>query len=327
MNATPHDALFKSTFSDPARAMDELRAVAPEQLVRHLDLASAEHVSGSFVDEALRQRHTDVLHRVKLAGRDAFAYLLLEHQSEPDPLMPYRLLRYMVRIWERWLEQTPDAKSLPIILPLVLSHAPQGWTAPRSMNALYDAPAQVLDDAGPWVPDFEFAVDDLSQQSDEALRGRTADALAKLVVMLLKHARTKDEISSLVLEWIDLVQTVVKAPSGVAALGRVMRYVLLVDRKVEPGEFGRLLELAAGPRAKEAFVTAGQMLIEQGREQGIAKGIEQGIEQTLRRQLGLRFGTLPAWVETRIAGASRAALQGWADRILTARSVEEVFAD
>ena len=37
-----------------------------------------------------------------LDGRAAFVYVLIEHQSSPDPMMPLRMLRYVMRIWERW---------------------------------------------------------------------------------------------------------------------------------------------------------------------------------------------------------------------------------
>ena len=44
-----------------------------------------EQVLGSFVDEELRQHHSDVLFRVRLkTGSDAFAYVLLEHKSSSD---------------------------------------------------------------------------------------------------------------------------------------------------------------------------------------------------------------------------------------------------
>jgi hypothetical protein len=57
---------------------------------------------------------------------------------------------------------------------------------------------------------------------------------------------------------------VVGAAHGVEALALVMRYVLLVNDHVEPEALQALLERAVGPEAKEAIVTAGQRLIEQG---------------------------------------------------------------
>lgn len=176
MSGTPHDALFKAIFSQPALAMDEVRAVLPPELTRHLDAASAQLCAGSFVDEELKERHADLLFRVAVAGQDAFVYLLLEHQSEPDALMPYRLLRYLVRVWERWLAEHPGATTLPAIVPLVLTHASRGWTAPRTMHELYGLDPAVLRDFSRWLPALEFALDDLSTRSDEELRARVMGA-------------------------------------------------------------------------------------------------------------------------------------------------------
>jgi hypothetical protein len=50
--------------------------------------------------------------------------------------MPFRLLKYMVRIWDHWQRSTEGAKKLPPIIPLVLSHAPSGWKAARDLLEL-----------------------------------------------------------------------------------------------------------------------------------------------------------------------------------------------
>jgi hypothetical protein len=58
---------------------------------------------------------------------------------------------------------------------------------------------------------------------------------------------------------------------------------------------------------------------------GIEKGIHQGETLVLRRQLTRRFGPLPAWVEQRLEEASAAQLEAWAERVLDAAQLEEVF--
>ena len=68
------------------------------------------------MDAALRSRLTDLLFSVKLAGRDARLYLLFEHQSEEDPLLPFRVLTYEVRIWEAWRRKHRKARKLPPII-------------------------------------------------------------------------------------------------------------------------------------------------------------------------------------------------------------------
>jgi hypothetical protein len=84
--STPHDAVFRQVFGVPANAASQLRAVLPADVAARLDLGKLALVPGSFVDEALRWRHSDLLFTAPLGGRDAFVYLLIEHQSSDDPL-------------------------------------------------------------------------------------------------------------------------------------------------------------------------------------------------------------------------------------------------
>jgi len=58
---------------------------------------------------------------------------------------------------------------------------------------------------------------------------------------------------------------------------------------------------------------------------GIEQGIQQGEVIVLLRQLTRRFGPLPAWVEERLTQASRQALEAWAERVLDAQQLEDVF--
>lgn len=97
-----HDALFKAAFTDLDSARGELRAALGPTIAARIDWDTLEVVKGSFVDAALRYRHTDLLFSVKLDRRDARIYVLFEHQSDVDAMMPFRFLGYEVRIWEQW---------------------------------------------------------------------------------------------------------------------------------------------------------------------------------------------------------------------------------
>jgi predicted transposase/invertase (TIGR01784 family) len=92
-----HDAFFKRIFSVPANAAGELRSILPSTLVAQLDLDKLELVEGTFVSRELRLRHTDLLFRVPLlkprsGHRYVYVYVLLEHQSQVDRDMPFRML-------------------------------------------------------------------------------------------------------------------------------------------------------------------------------------------------------------------------------------------
>ena len=78
-------------------------------------------------------------------------------------------------------------------------------------------------------------------------------------------------------------------------------------------------------------------VIERHKSEGRAEGLEQGIERGVRlgrvdgerlaleRQLRLRFGSLSPEVEERVAGAAAVDLEIWLDKILYAKTLDEVF--
>ena len=139
--STPHDALFKFVFSQPEQAASELRAVLPHELSTRLDWASLSLAPASFVDERLAKRHADLLFSIRCDGRDAFLYVLLEHQSTSDPFMAFRLLRYMVRIWDAFLRSHPAAGKLPAVIPVVIITAtPAGRHRPSCPTSSISIP-------------------------------------------------------------------------------------------------------------------------------------------------------------------------------------------
>jgi predicted transposase/invertase (TIGR01784 family) len=85
-----------------------LASVLPDEVVAAVDWSTLTLEPGSYVDAALRQSHSDLLFRVQAkGGRPVLVYVLVEHQSEPDPWMPQRLYEYIGRIWARWRRERP----------------------------------------------------------------------------------------------------------------------------------------------------------------------------------------------------------------------------
>jgi predicted transposase/invertase (TIGR01784 family) len=94
----PHDALFRFTFSQPEHAAALLKSNLPAAIAEQIEWSTLALEPGSFVDEQLAWRHSDLLFTVNLEGRETFIYLLIEHQSSPDPQMAWRVLRYVARL-------------------------------------------------------------------------------------------------------------------------------------------------------------------------------------------------------------------------------------
>jgi predicted transposase/invertase (TIGR01784 family) len=332
----PHDALFKAVLGQPEHARGTLRAIAPGPLAEALDWSTLTLRPGSFVDSAFSHQHTDLLYSVTWRdGDEAVVHLLFEHQSTPpsDGLMAHRLLRYQGRIWDRWRIDHPKRKKLPMIFPIVMYHGAAPWSEPRSFDALLDVPAGVRPAVEPYLVRFTYLLHDLSKISDDELRqGAMMTALAKLVAMCFKYARTGADFVEHLARWMNVVREVARAPNGLEALAQVMHYILEVNEHVGSEALQELLEREIGSEAKDAIVTTGQQLIEQGRQQGIEQGRQQGrqqgIQEFLLRLLRQRFGdAVDPRVEQRIAGASAEQVEVWSVRVLSAASLAELLGD
>ena len=69
-----------------------------------------------------------------------------------------------------------------------------------------------------------------------------------------------------------------------------------------------------------------QQWIDEGIEKGIEKGIPRGVRVTLRKQLRLRFPTVSEAALAQLDEADLPTLERWSERVLTASSVDDVFA-
>ncbi|WP_437854337.1 Rpn family recombination-promoting nuclease/putative transposase [Sorangium sp. So ce363] len=335
MTPTPHDALFKSTFGQPEHAAAALRQALPAALAARIDFASLALQPGSFIDDALAASHSDLLFTARLERASLFVYVLFEHQSTTHPLMAFRLLTYMVRIWQGYLERHPRATLLPAILPVVLHHSEGGWSAAVSFQDLLEVPPETRTLMAEYVPQFRFVLDDISQETDEALRARAMTALGRLVLWCFRHARDPEDLVERLSAWRDVVQEVRRAPDGGAALVRVWRYILSIADPREPDKLLPRLLVAAGPDAEEEIVTIADYLREEGRLAGEREGRLageregrlEGQRSTLLKQLRLRFGELPQPIEARIRAADAVQIEGWTERVLTAPTLDDALAE
>src|SRR5512145_1152396 len=205
-NDNCHDKLFKSALADPHDAAMELRAVLPPALAARLDFQTLAPVPGTFVDEEMRGSQADLLYTVRCADQQALLYVLLEHKSEVDRWTLLQLLRYMLRIWEQCLAQKPPPCTLPPIIPVIVHHSETGWTAPAKFQGLFDASLMGDAEFRRLTPEFEVLLDDISGQSDEALRARAMSPAATLSFLFLRDGREEGRVLEEMPTWADLIR-------------------------------------------------------------------------------------------------------------------------
>ena len=331
---SPHDALVKAIFARPEHAEGELRRLLPPELNARIDWTTLTLRPGTYVDDALRSRHSDLLFSATCAGKTpVLLYLLFEHQSIDDPLMAFRLLRYMVRIWDDFLRDHPGATRLPAILPLVLHHSPDGWTSPTDFHALLDLDADALPLVAAHVPSFRFLLDDVSAESDEDLRARAMTALGRLVLFCLRHAREPGRFAHEIARWLGLIAEARDAPGGAEALLLIWRYIVTATNPADPQELVKQLLAVVGKQEEREIMSIADWYEDRGRQAGLEKGRDEGRDEGLKmgarnlllRQLRARFGALPAAAEARVQTAEAAQVDIWAERVLTATTLDDVL--
>ncbi|WP_406704201.1 Rpn family recombination-promoting nuclease/putative transposase [Sodalis sp.] len=179
-----HDALFKKFLGNIAVARDFLEIHLPPHLRERCDFGTLAMESGSFIEDDLKGQCSDMLYSMKTtAGHDGYVYCLIEHQSRPEKLMAFRLMRYAVAAMQRHLEQGND--QLPVVIPLLFYH---GTTSP------YPYSTQWLDcftdpELAQSVYRQAFPLVDITAMPDDEILSHRRVALLELVQ---KHIRTRD---------------------------------------------------------------------------------------------------------------------------------------
>jgi hypothetical protein len=304
--------VFRRFFGVPENAASELRAVLPPDLTARLDLGQLAPVPASFIDDELRWRYSDLLFTTELDGSDAYVYLLIEHQSSSDPLMAFRMLRYVTRIWEQHLRHHPNARLLPAVIPLVVYRDRRHWGAPVQMLDLIDLDPADKKAAEPYLPRFEFLLDDLTRVDDSQLLARELTPPALMTLVILTIAPGNPNVAAELRKWEAQLRALLDGPDGIEGFTALINYTEMVSEA--PASELRDLAASLGPDAEEAYMTTADMLRAEGRA------------ETLTDVLSAKFGSLPNSVAQRIHEAASDQLRAWTLRALAAETLDQVFA-
>ncbi|MEV0765434.1 Rpn family recombination-promoting nuclease/putative transposase [Nocardia sp. NPDC050435] len=226
LQSNTHDAYFRQVLSSPAHAAGELRAALPDQVAARIDWNTLELQPGTFVSQDLRSCHSDLLFRTRLDQRDAFIYLLIEHQSKPERLM----YNYVGSIWDRYVADHPGTQTLPMVLPVVV-HATRGrrrWRAPTELSQLIDLDPDTRAALGDYLPRFQFLLDDLATVDIAELCARDLTPQATMMLALIKTVRNNRQLGTDLLPLVNTMRTAMLGPGGKLTMETPVSYILLV---------------------------------------------------------------------------------------------------
>ena len=228
VSQTPHDAVFRQMLMHQAVAKDFLQLYLPAPFLAICELDSLQLVSGSFVEEDLRASYSDILYSLRTRHGPGYVYALIEHQSTPDKLMAFRLLRYALAAMQRHLDAGHD--TLPLVVPILFYHGKVSpWPWPRNWQQLFAEPALAKA-----LYSGDFPLVDLTVMPDNQIVRHRRMAMLEL---LQKHIRHRD-LAEL---QVPLIALMTQGYLTEAQLNTLLRYMLQAGTTEHPGALIRAL--------------------------------------------------------------------------------------
>ncbi|MFI7786940.1 transposase, partial [Citrobacter amalonaticus] len=227
----------------------------------HLDTLRLE--SGSYVDEELKELHSDILYSVKMAeDAHCLLYCIVEHQSTEDEMMAWRMTKYTIRAMNDHLKK--GYRTLPVVVPLLFYHG-DVRPYPYSMDWLdcFEQPElarRVLSKPWPLI--------DVSVLDDDDIKTHRRMALLEMVQRDIRLRDGRELLGCLV----QLIQTGLNSREQVEA---VLRYTILNGMAGE--DISPYINQLSGdiPEYEDLMDTIAQQLIRKGAEQERQASLER----------------------------------------------------
>lgn len=283
---TPHDHLFKAAFHHPEVVREFLTTHLPESILKKLDFKSITISSNTFIDDELKLSESDVLLECLLDNEKSYLYLLCEHQSTQDELMPYRLLKYLIKIWEHHLSKNKKKKlPFPVIFPLVFYTGKGEYKKPRAvwelcgdqsglMHSILQQPFHLID--ANLIPEEQLTKRAWSGTMEFLMRHRFRQHLSQEI------GKVAQNINRLVLE--DQEQFVLQ----------LLHYIMAVDEEHRNiSELTTIIHEKLSPEVESEIMNLADRIKEEGKLEGKLETAQEMVSQGMDMNLIAKVTHLP----------------------------------
>jgi len=232
--------------------------------------------------------------RVDLLARCANGELRqLELQVNNDPKMPFRMLEYAVAI-QRTLRE-------PVVQTVLYA-----GRNPLTMPSCYRTPQT----------QHEFSILNLREMDGTPLL-ESEDWIGNEWALLTRS--NPEEVIRVVFDKLRSLSGAERqeAANSFVIIGGILGIEKEIERRFREEMTDIMDNQVLGPAIRQG--------LEQGRQSGLQEGLREGIAYALQTILESRFGPLPGWAVSKIAGATPDARDRWLHTCNKALSLEEVL--
>jgi len=328
-----HENGMKLLLEHPQNVRD-LLMLAGVGVVERIELDGLTRVQQTFVERDYRHIEADVVLTAPLRGESAgrgrlWIYILIEHQSAPDRLMPLRLHDYVIQIFKfqkrEWEKRHGSVAGLQFqpVLAVVFYTGERRWDAVGTLAELI-APGAGFQERAPTLDPLFLNLRAIAPEVLEARGGFFGQVLRLVKERKRRHGEFKKRLVRVIraleampaeerLRWLEL-------------LSYIHALVYHVRRPAERPELRREIEASVATDAdRQEVFQVGRTIADELKDEGRLLGKLETARETLVRLLRRRFGDVPEATVAIIQSTSDFdRLNGWLDRFATADTLEEV---
>lgn len=258
----------------------------------------------------LGNRYADKLIKVwRLDGEEQVVYIHVEVQAQRQPIFDERMYVYNYRVYDRYQE--------PVVSLAILADDKPKWKPKRFGYELWGCKAS-LEFPVVKLWDYDGKWDDLAASTNP---------FATVVMAHLRTLTTREDPDARFRWKLSMFRRLYESGydrQQVLDLLWFIDWVMWLPSKLKQ-HFENTIEAYEAEKKMRYMTTWERRGLEKGLEKGLEQGILTGEAKLLKRLLTRRFDGLPGWVEERLTQASREQLESWADRVLDAKRLEDVF--
>lgn len=267
-NQKAHDRLVK----DILKNKDEITKFLNQYITKENKIKEYELVkyTNSFITRKYKAKEADLVYKVK--NKEIF--FLIEHQSNLDSSMPYRMLNYSIDIMNEWKKgkKIGTIKQYPIIVPIVIYTGDKNWKIPVNFREKQIS-TSIFEN---YKIDFKYNLIDINKIEDkELIEKQTTFSY----FMMLEKAKNKKEL-------LEKLKNIIQKNRNIKQLEEIKNIIInFLNGAIENVEKDKLLEKINKKVGDENMSTLMERLIEEDKrvwKEGISKGITKGITKGIK---------------------------------------------
>ena len=308
-----YDTLFKRMLQDRNRAKASIRVCVPPELAKLITKAPQpldvrNYTQGGALSEC------NSLFKVFL-DNGQYILVMFEHKSSPDPRTLEQICKYLFALHFGGLADNEGCLSDLPVAPIVYYHRKEAWKTPEStIEGKWEMPVLGY----PYSVKYQFVTPAGLETSELEKNANLCSAVTIQRLLHMTDAKVTDSELELIAKQF--------AGSG---FGKYLCICAMEMLNVDERRFEKLSKRVL-PEEENVMPTVAEQIelkgLTKGREQGQTEGRMEGRTDALLDLLKLKFSSVQEERLEQVKTAGLEELVNWSSAVLTAESIDEVFA-